>query len=260
MATGLEVIATSAASGGGNLSKLPREIRDEIYSYVLKGNYIIAAPMWTLYPRSKHATRVEYADFTTILRVSKAISYEAKRVLYAESVFTCNLDLGRLAQRMEYPKEVTDGIMHVEYHICDSVYRYSEIQWPGATTMTKLCEATIGNFTGTDITRRYMKICVSPQIELASTHPLFTTLERLGGFRKIRIELRSPTPPSNKRYPKLKVMDKRLRGIEARLKSALGPAEHGHLDMSGSDAFGYHRCLTFYPHEHLMENPDLEVE
>ena len=63
MAMGPEPEGICVATNQGALFKLPREIRDEIYSYLVKSSYILA--FWT-HPKFN-------ADLS-ILRVSKAVS------------------------------------------------------------------------------------------------------------------------------------------------------------------------------------------
>ena len=257
MTTGQEAITTSVASDGGDLFKLPQEIRDEIYRYVLKPKYAL------------HATTGcddHDADLTAILRVSKQISYETKSVLYAESIFTCRLDLIQTISRTQRAKEVTDRIMHVEYHI-SNIGELFHWHLGGVTSsrmeeLAKLCEDIIGTFSGTDITRRHLKIAFVDPLLLEMNIPrLFSVVfERLGGFRTIRFELHWPSDISSKRYSRLavRVTTKCMNALDAQLKSALGPADHEYWGTP--DIFGYHGSVTFHPHEHLIKNPDLEVK
>ena len=258
MATDLDAVSMSVTKEGGDLLKLPPEIRVEIYRYLLKRKYAL------------HATTGcddQDADITAILRVSKVISHEAKRILYAESIFQCRLSLENgTFSRTKYAKEITDRIMHVEYHITDIGELF---HWHlGGTSssrmeeLTKICEATIGTFTGTNITRKHLKIVfVDPLLLKMKIPRLFSAvMERLGGFRAIRFEVHWPSQLCTKRWSKLavKVTTQCMNALDAQLRSPLGPADHEY--EGAPDKSGYYGSITFHPHEHLIKNPDLEVK
>lgn len=149
---------------------------------------------------------------SSILRVSKAFSHEALRVLYAESIFESWLDFVEDAPYTECAKKVTDPMMKLKFHIIGLDGR-SQIQFDPEglfrayfENMEDICETTINRFTGTDITRNYMHIIFHSTSKFNNsftTRPLFESLKKLGGFRTVRVDLRSSLPIFEKDNPQV---------------------------------------------------------
>ena len=82
LATG--VTSSTATKQGGMLLSLPRELRDNIYRYVVNDTYLVCAlPL----PKYIGMWELKVSPNLSILRVSKTISDEAMAVLFSESIF-----------------------------------------------------------------------------------------------------------------------------------------------------------------------------
>ena len=77
--------SSTARKQGGMLLNLPREIRDMIYSHVVKGTYRVCAQPRPMFLNPCGLTNI--SPNLSILTVSKTISDEAMAVLYSESTF-----------------------------------------------------------------------------------------------------------------------------------------------------------------------------
>ena len=92
---------TTEILGLGTLVKLPREIRDEIYRYLVKGIYHINDPsIWIpgtmriiIRNLLKESEKGDLDPNTLLL--SKGINHEAAAVHYSESTFICYLDYSK---------------------------------------------------------------------------------------------------------------------------------------------------------------------
>ena len=84
MSVTISVPDSTALKQGGLLFNLPRELRDEIYRYLVKGNYVLNEPPKLLFEVAP-VSRVR--PHLNVLLVSKPIRNEAMAVLYSESRF-----------------------------------------------------------------------------------------------------------------------------------------------------------------------------
>lgn len=116
-----ETISISVPNDDGILFKLPREVRDKIYRYLVKGTYVIAVPpsqtsTANFYAASDLGFSVHGPDLG-ILRVSKALSHETIELLFAESIFESWLSFVKDGPYIQYAKEASDRMMIIKYHI-----------------------------------------------------------------------------------------------------------------------------------------------
>ena len=102
---------------GGALFLLPREIRDEIYRFLVRGSYLDTTCLYRYSDGAFEPQRGVRPDFA-ILRVSKSISREATEILYSESVFRFVITVGVTGERISRPdlgriKRLAPMIQHV---------------------------------------------------------------------------------------------------------------------------------------------------
>ncbi|KAF6223232.1 hypothetical protein HO133_000074 [Letharia lupina] len=213
MATSLENFDVCVPNDKASLYKFSREVRDEVYRYLVKGTYIIAVPpSLTSAARFTATGGVGYdpdgADFS-ILRVSKTLGQEAIGVLYAESIFEFYLNFSEDGPCTQYAIKVTGRMMRFKYQMFglgapfQSLFDLSRLSRPYLENMKDICDSTIDHFTSTDITRHSMQIILRVTRELDDTlsSPLFLAMKRLEGFRTLRVELRSSLPIFEKGPP-----------------------------------------------------------
>ena len=128
MGTSSKNLAIAIPDNRGTLSKLPRELRNEIYSHLFKGRGVIArrppsGSRGIIYINELHdpdftnILKLQDTDLTNILKVSKAIAFEASEIFYTEVVFKYHLDFVRLNTDTPYAKAITDRMMNLEYNI-----------------------------------------------------------------------------------------------------------------------------------------------
>lgn len=215
MATSTETTAITNPNNGGDLFKLPPEVRDEIYRYLVKRTYIITQPL-------EWCTDSEFIE-TAILRVSKAISTEAIRVMYGESVFKSYLRLYRggykVGSHMQQPKEVSDRMMNLEYCIS-----YHSTYSRNYAYFESYMQLTIERFTGTDVTRKHMEVrlYLRDDCEEAHTSLLLEVFKRLGGLRTVRLVIGFLEGTDVVQLNRDR-MNERMQAVKAQLEPAIGP-------------------------------------
>ena len=273
MPTSAKPLSTPVPNDDSILLEMPRDIRDEIYRYLVKGSYVLYRPPYLVSGARHRSIRngrnleVDHASFS-FLRVSKAINLEAMRVLYTESIFESILDFGEYRPYTHHANKITDGIMKLKFNIVGlsdgSHHPYYPEDQPRAylKNMEDICKDTIDHFTGTEITRNYMHITFHQTLGLETelTLPLFHSLENLWGFRTVRID---PIPYSftvDTNNPQFAInYNMRARqALKARLEPALGPAVTQHHHNPGD--FDYYGYLIFHPHEYITEKLGPEVK
>lgn len=197
-----------------------------------KGTYIIAVPP-SLTPAARFTATggVGYdpdgVDFS-ILRVSKTLSQEPIGVLYAESIFEFYLNFSEDGPCTQYAIKVTGRMMKLKYHMFglgapfQSPFDLSRLSRPYLENMKDICDSTIDHFTSTDITRHSMQIILRVTRELDDTlsSPLFLAMNRLEGFRTVRVELRSSLPIFERKDPQHASdhLNEGLQSVEAHLE------------------------------------------
>ena len=114
-----DVTDSIASNQGGMLFILPRELRDMVYRYVLKGNYLVSGKPETmssdLFSEKEFCGMGEHG--ASILRVAKAVSDEATKVLYSESRFRFDFPF-REGETMRLPsREAFERMMDIELNM-----------------------------------------------------------------------------------------------------------------------------------------------
>ena len=246
------------SQGMGTLSKLPREIRDKIYRYLVKDHYRSKAHDWIFEPP-------DYPH-SAVLRLSKAISHEAITLMYSESTFIyfINYSSGGV-----YPHQTLESVaqrlMKIDLHLFDLIEPCSlfdliepcsALFYDAAYQKNKenICEAIIAQFTGTKITRTSMHITLHSVKSLTSLigmlkTPFCPALGEFKGFRTLEVELccrltdDEISDAERTGYEVTRTME----AFKERLSPALGPATYRSNGVSG----GFHCIgqLTFHPHQ-----------
>lgn len=236
------------SQGMGTLIKLPREIRDKIYRYLVKDHY-----------RSKHHDWIFESPnhpHPAVLRLSRALSHEAISLMYSESTFIyfINYSSGG-AYPHQTPESVAKRLMKIDLHLFGLIDPRSAPFEEAAYLENKnnICETIIGQFTGTIITRTSMHITFHSVKSLASLisvlkTPLCRALEEFKGFRTLEVELccRLTDDEISDAERTGYEVTRTLESFEERLSPALGPATYRSNGVSG----GFHCIgqLAFHPH------------
>lgn len=271
MARSPATIEPCVPSGWGTLSKLPREVRDEIYRYLVKGRYIVSGRSITADSTYQPGSAItHYQPDSTILRVSKSISDEAMSIFYSESIFNLFLRVSsQLRDMSQAPKALTDKMMRINYHIYGfgghfPDYENAEsLQPSNSKNMKAICDNTIGHLVSTDITRGHIQIILYEIRDLthAFTSPLFQTFARLRAFRTLMLELCFSLTLNDERIDiqvASNCMQENMQAVEAYLEPALGPIANRSHGLSGKE--DYYGILTFEPYQHMVDNAGLEME
>ena len=257
----------------GTLFQLPREVRDKIYSHCFGKSYRV---FWSFY-HDEFDSIESYADFA-ILRTSKALSSDAKSVLFRRSVSQAITFRYNIAFR--YPefstppvKEITDRMMNVELYVSLSQKEDSYLggDWYPDIVMDPICEATVDHFASTAIVRDKMLIRLAvtgldgyENIVVFIKTRFFQTLKNLKGFQKLTILLNIWTWYEDK---ETREDQKGVQEVSAELEPRLGPCqirdeERNFIkDLNRSYAVE----LSFQPQKYYIEsllteatNPDKE--
>ena len=121
MSVAISVPTSTALERGGLLFHLPRELRDEIYRYLLKGIYFLGEPRELTMHGMPHGISYPTASPVkpcfNILHVSKPIRDEAMAVLYSESRFRINYDLRQDEASRLSSLEALKHAMNVELNV-----------------------------------------------------------------------------------------------------------------------------------------------
>ena len=188
-----------------------------------------------------------YEPHSTILRVLKHISDEAMSIFYSESTFHLYLYVCS-------PKTLTDRMMRIHYHILgvgDSFSSHKNAEslqpsnWTNPENMKAICDNTIGQLVGTDITRSHIWITLYDITDLthAFTSPLFQAFAGFTTFREFMLELRFSLTLNVESDEKIDIqiasdrMKKNMWAIEAYLVPVLGPIADGCLGLSGEENY-----------------------
>lgn len=248
MASSATTTTLCVPSGLGTLSKLPREVRDEIYRYLVKARYYASG--------GSISVLSDYHANAAIIRVSKPISDEVMSIFYSESIFNFFL-------YARSPKAHIDRMMRIHYHIHDfggyfPPYKNAEsLQRSKSENIKTICDNTIGQLVGTDVTRSRIWITLYDIKDLthAFTSPFFQAFVRLRECRRFSLELRFSLIvnfDSDERIDIQVACDRMMKymwAVEAYLVPALGPLADGCLGLRNEDE--YCGILTFEPYQHL---------
>ena len=188
----------NASDSGGGLLQLPRELRDEIYSHLFNKKYLA---FWT-YDDERPFGKFVAADLA-ILRISKAISSDAKHFLFSRTAskattFKYHINLNAPMDTVPPIKEATDRMMNVIFVVeCDLkafVHNHRiDVQFHLDSHMRSLSEGTIDRFIGTAITRDSFWMHINVQSfdwpGHFLDHRFLQTLKRVTGFRNLTVRL-----------------------------------------------------------------------
>ncbi|KAL9132002.1 MAG: hypothetical protein Q9217_000212 [Psora testacea] len=272
--TGFEVAVPTL----GNLGKLPRELRNQVYKHLVVRRYLVAWPKaWN----SRSTAAFMEAKNLSILRVSRAISIEAQSLLYAQSQFSVYLEYSCVLDDdpFEQSCEAADynRMMHVHFDV--DMCRVPDVSWDDDLAMTRIrktCEASILRFCGGTVERNTLLFTFSnytPSTSNASptqilSTPLGEAFKGLFGFKTVLVMVIS--------CRKILYLGRYMENLQALGKSAanleawnhrvltechllldtlrteigpfLGPCKSGD-NTSEPDRF-YSRYLEFHPRDH----------
>ena len=248
-------IALGNAHHGGALFTLPRELRDEIYRLVVKGNYVIWVLQGKTYTKAVNTRESTFG----ILRASKAISPEASDIYYPESDFCFVIALGQ-RQMICLPTKLTDRMKNVGLSLIDT--SISSLNRDSITFdhIHTICKAGIAPFTGAHIARNdlYIRLfCDGPDtIDMLRIH-LFANLKALTGFRTVVIKV-FDTISFRRKMNSAMVTEQEanesiyqmLTGISQEMKKTLEPTLGPAIEETRRAAW-YH---TFHPLEYLINS------
>ncbi len=275
----------------GNLSVLPRELRDEIYAHVF--------PI-TIYLRTYLHRGRQYWIFIdpgyprynlAIFRLSKTIYEEAMTIFYSRTTFGFSIPYHRIS---DFPSTVKDRIMNV-FGLCVPFQRMGD--YTNITTTTRIMKAKFSStniimnrmmnvnfsyrmntnqirnleattalpgpialFKGNSVQRnsaliRFKMLEWSSDTPIQICSPLFEALKLLTGFRTVTLRLEAPTWWSSGRlWAELCAgLEPLMNEITLALEPTLGNSAMSELGP-GEDRFmdsPPFRQLVFHPRDHL---------
>lgn len=268
--------------GLGTLVKLPREIRDEIYRYLVKGIYHINDPsVWI--PKNMPINirtllkESEKSDLDpNTLRLSRAINHEAAAVHYSESTFLCYLDYSKnIVCLLQAP---IDRMMKIELKVYSGLQAVLERLGKPDSENTKYhietWATTIKKLNRTDLVRKVIHL----KFDIHTSHVLQAVpsemlhdLRTLIRYQTVVVEF-SVTfrirdgRPSGTLADRSKYSGEELilltETINSDLEPALGPATSCHTRPPTKDPgeARYSSSLKFYPHKYTVTNSNSQVE
>ena len=278
------IIINDASASLGDLAKLPREVRDAIYRYLVCGTYTVDWPKFLKGSVISSSFTKDKKD-TGILRVSKKVNAETEQLMYTDSLFVFTFLYTSFADVIRLEEPHVDGdsnrMMNVHFEV-DVRGAASHVSEDFDSSNTQIAsEATLRKFCGGGVNRNKFSLTIKncvPKNRTAWSTKMLTTpfcrgLRELVSFNIVHI-LVSSRPSNTSKKEGLRVFDKKtptlnnwnhhvctecqslLNGLRAELEPTLGPARL--VDSSAGTNCYYKRDLTFYPHDHLasMANND----
>ena len=239
MPTTTRVTTGSLLSPGGTLFKIPRQIRDEIYRLLVKGRYLIIheSP-----PSDIKSTEPSATAYLAILRVSKAISHEALRIMYQESMFHYVLEFDHL-RSYGNPRLVQAVLPHLTPaidHMIDHMMNI-KISMLGdfhAEDAAHIRHAIFVNHIWTKVERDTLQIQVHGPYQRML---IFHTLQGIGivpNVRTVIVIVQCIGRKNNWKYE----------DIENIIGTGLGPPVRGYMHDPTSSTRWYY--LRFHPRQH----------
>lgn len=276
MSLSTNVASSTALKQGGMLFNLPRELRDEIYRYLVKGTYLVGGQpdgkSKDTHSEEKYLETVENGLYLDVLRVSKVISDEAMAVLYSESTFRIDVHFKNDKAMLPLERESVDRMMNIELDVTVSLQVLFELYGLSVgRTIQRIFGDILGCINRTNTIRN--TLCVKYRIltsDIKEALPFFMywKLDLLTRFRTVIVKL-SPEllmfqPPSpkdvisivngeaiaktKKSKDILKSLEAKIMAIEKQIGRALGPVVVGHL--YDPNHLQYAKTLEFHPQEH----------
>ena len=184
---------------GGALFRLPREVRDIIYRFVVRGRYL---SLQDTDPFQQYAQQE-----LSILRVSKLVSHESMAIFYSDIRFVVDCYdrgncpvYGKLTQLKKVASMMENVDIDIDGYSLETAVLYKnqffttqdqEIQ--NAKDLNQSLNATVDPFGGTEIKRRNLHVRFLDCCPSLLGSRLFSTicqrLKALVGFRTINVEV-----------------------------------------------------------------------
>ena len=252
------------------LLNIPRELRDEIYRHLVKGDYFIGGQ-----PRVGGRTQrllsvqgetagkmIDDLNFN-VFQVSKMISHEAMAVLYSESTFRFEYEHNREAIRLP-PPSVLDRMMKLELNVTVGFGKgFETLPSDFLRHILRAWKATLNCITQTytvrDTLRIRFKFFPACDIDTALPKWIYQELKALSRFRMVVLEFRSRPQvrgincvicqETETSEEALKSLESKAEELEDYLLFALGPAITGRLHYPGHRRHAI--TLTFKPQENM---------
>ena len=275
----------SAEESSCALLQLPREVRDEIYSYCFHRTYNV---FWSYCHNEYGEIHLLKHSFDnkpvianlSILRTSTALSSDAKNFLFCRAAskattFRYHIDFNYRQFSPPPIKEATDRMMNVEFvveHSPPITTGFTEegrfqakIIYPDSL-IEQIYGETLDHFTGTAIVRNSFRISISfcgPFYHVDFAYfvntRFFQALKRLKGFQKSTISLMMASLVYNEDE------DRRLREgfarVVADLKTHLGPCIEKKYKRPFIGLGRWSRLdLEFQPRKYYIESLRVETE
>lgn len=249
---------------GGALFTLPREIRDVIYRFLVKGRYLVFRHL-----ESEH--RVSFIEGESIdnpdliiFRISKAISHEAQQIHYSESIFQYEVPF-YTKTKLQSTKEAVSRMQKIDldiYGLKDAVSTYyynpsGEFYIP-PIHMPIVCGTILDDFTGTEILRDTLHITLhksSPEVISPLRSYVLPRLCALNAFRTIVLEVIPQTfeklPTTEWEYGEYKSSCKWSAAEFEQVRRAIRDATEPTLGPAISHDVDSKIHLEFHPREHV---------
>ncbi|CAD6575268.1 MAG: hypothetical protein ASARMPREDX12_007175 [Alectoria sarmentosa] len=273
---------TRGILGLGTLVKLPQEIRDEIYRYLVKGIHHINDPsIWI--PKTmriiirnllKESEKGDLDPNTLLL--SKAVKHEAAAVHYSESTFIWCLDYSKnTVCLLQVP---IDRMMTIELKVYSGLQAiFERLGKPDSENTkyhTKAWTTTIKKLNRTDLVRKiiYLKFDIhDSHILQAVPSEMLHDLRTLIRYQTVIVEFsvifrNRDGRPSGTLADRSKCSGEELilltEAVNSDFEPALGPATFSHAGpptkVPGETR--YPSSLKFFPHKYTVTNSNTQVE
>ena len=270
MATPIEIKSLTTPKTG--FLDLPREIRDEVYRLLVRGDYIAAGqpPLGQRKPKNYRTTATTGLELV-VLRVSRSINKECMDIFYSESTFHFNMYQrsieGRDTTALFASREAIHRMMNIDIDIeMDDMEVY--LDGPALDTLFALNEERRQIWTSlmrciTRAESRRNTICIrcrscSPDITTKMPRWMYTSLGRLSQFRTVVVVLSPPlivevsdkgtSHGTDQSAEHLETLESNMELIKDCLQRTLGPAVTGHTHHPGH--LQYATTLEFHPQAH----------
>ena len=255
--TSLTSLTTSKITTGdlglGTLVKLPREIRDEIYRYLLKGSYHLLYPVPFPVPPRQQRKRDLFDP--TALHLSKAIYHEAAGVYFSESSFAINLF--HMKDMVKVPQQSFNRMKSVAFLVrCDERDPNND--------NSAIWETTIEHFNGAKPIQGNIHVIFDIQSSLKFTdvpNRIFYSSRSLTRYRVVYLEAFIAYGEVSRDIGGSAAAEEAIRQCNEKgdlliaavlkdLESSLGPAIP-HCPTPQPDGYRFSFLLEFHPHEYM---------
>ncbi|CAD6590401.1 MAG: hypothetical protein ASARMPRED_004803 [Alectoria sarmentosa] len=246
---------------GGALFTLPREIRDEIYRLLIKGCYLIYAPLVLLDRGNFRSSfrdrkpRVHEPDLT-IFRISQAISHEAQEIYYSESIFRYEIHFA-VTEALKPPTQVVNRMKKVEIDIrglTSKNFLYQDDHPIYKRRIAEICGATIDDFMGAQILRDTILVrffgC-KPEMITSLSRNILPKLRAFNGFRTIFVEIWPHRIAKQKELPENMDSDGQITTDFEQIRQSVKDAMEPTLGPATTRINDFTIYLKFRPRQHV---------